>query len=197
MALRQKLNLKFAQRLILTPKMRQALYILQLPLMELKRFLQQKTIENPLLEEAGDYQENDQLQPGELTDNILQNAQQTSQEYFDSDNDNTSYGQEIQKKQNFKETLARYTPSLQEHLLQQLSLSGCAGSVYKTGEFIIGNIDENGYRRCSQEEIQEVLTVSKTDTGRALKLIHSFDPPGVGAQNLKECLLIQLKLKNK
>jgi len=197
MALRQKLNLKFAQRLVLTPKMRQALYILQLPLMELKRFLQQKMIENPLLEEAGDYQESGQLQSEELTDNILRNAQQASQEYFDTDNDNTSYGQEIQKKQNFKETLTRYAPSLQEHLLQQLSLSGCAASVYKTGEFIIGNIDGNGYSHCSLEEIQEILGAGKIDTARALKLIHSFDPAGVGAQNLKECLLIQLKRKNK
>ncbi len=197
MVLRQNLSLKFAQRLVLTPRMRQALYILQLPLLELKRFLQEKMIENPLLEEADDYQGKEELQSEEIIDNILRNEQQTTQEYFDSDNDNTSYGQETQKKHTYKETLARYAPSLQEHLLQQLSLSGATTSEYKTGVFIIGNIDENGYLHSSQEEMQEILGAEVADIQRALKLIQSFDPPGVGAQNLKECLLIQLKQKNK
>lgn len=197
MTLTQKVNLKLTQRLVLTPKMRQALYILQLPLLELKRFLQEKMIENPLLEEAEDKQEKEQLQSEEVIDNILQNEQLTSPEYFDSDNDNTSYSQELRKKQAFRETLIKYTPSLQEHLLQQLGLSGCTPPVYKNGQFIIGNIDENGYLHTSVQELQETLGAGKADIQKALTLIHSFDPPGIGAQNLKECLLIQLKQKNK
>ena len=106
--------------------MRQALYILQLPQLELKRFLQEKMIENPVLEEADDSSE-------DVIDNLIQN-EQTADEYFDSDNDNTSYSQEAQKKQAFKESLVSYTPSLQEHLLQQLSLSGCTPPEYKIGE---------------------------------------------------------------
>ncbi|MCQ9208481.1 MAG: RNA polymerase factor sigma-54, partial [Omnitrophica bacterium] len=195
MSLQQKLTLKLTQRLALTPKMRQSLYILQLPLMELKRFLQEKMVENPLLEEAENVQEKDEpTDSEELIESILR---ETQQEYFDSDNDNTSYSQEIQKKQNFKESLARYVPSLQENLLQQLSLSTASSSDYKIGQFIIGNIDENGYLQCSVEEIQEILGVSKKDSLQALRLIQSFDPPGVGAQNLKDCLVIQLKQKNK
>lgn len=187
MALRQRMHVKLAQRLVLTPKMRQALYILQLPLMELKRFLQEKMIENPLLEETE-----------EVIDNLLQNDN-LSAEYPDSatDNYNSSYTQQLQEKQAFKESLASYAPSLQEQLLQQLSLSGATGSVYRTGAFIIGNIDENGYLRCSLQDVQEILGADKTDSQKALNLIHSFDPPGVGAENLKQCLLIQLKQKNK
>lgn len=196
MVLSQKLNLKFAQRLVLTPKMRQALYILQLPLMELRRFLQEKMIENPLLEQADDYQVKEDLRSEEIINNALQNESNLP-EYFDSDNDNTSYGQESQKKQTFKETLASYHPSLQERLLEQLSLSGCAPSLYKIGVFIIGNIDENGYRHCTAEEIHQILEAGKAEIEQALALIQSFDPPGVGAENLKECLLIQLKQKNK
>ena len=196
MVLKQKINLKLTQRLALTPKMRQALYILQLPLLELKRFMQEKMVENPLLEEVEDYQNKEELSSEDAIDNILQN-EQLSQEYFDSDNDNTSYGQEIQKKQTFKETLVRYGPSLQEYLLRQLSLSGCTPSEYNIGQFIIGNIDENGYLHCSLQDLQEILEASKTEIQKALNLVHSFDPPGVGAQNLKECLLIQLKQKNK
>jgi RNA polymerase sigma-54 factor len=196
MALRQNLNLKLTQRLALTPKMRQALYILQLPLMELKRFLQEKMIENPLLEETDDYQVKDELRAEEVIENIIQNETERT-EYFDSDNDNTSYSQEVQKKQAFKETLPTYTPSLQEHLLRQLSLSSCTPSVYKIGQFIIGNIDENGYLHTTVEEIQQILGASIIDIKKALDLIHSFDPPGVGAENLKDCLIIQLRLKNK
>ncbi|MBL7085267.1 MAG: RNA polymerase factor sigma-54 [Candidatus Omnitrophica bacterium] len=196
MTLKQRINLKFAQRLVLTPKMRQALYILQLPLLELKRFLQEKMIENPLLEEADEYQVKEDLQSEELIDNVLQNEKNLP-EFFDTDNDNTSYGQEIQKKQTFKETLVTSTPSLQEHLLRQLSVSGCAPSIYKSGTFIIGNIDENGYLHCSPKEMHEILDTSRMDIRRALNLIHTFDPPGVGAQDLKECLLIQLRQKNK
>ena len=196
MVLRQKLNLKFAQRLVLTPKMRQALYILQLPLMELKRFLQERMIENPLLEVTNDYQVKEDLHSEEIIDNILQNEPNLP-EYFDSDNDNTSYSQEIQKKLTFKETLANYPPSLQERLLEQLSLSGPTPSLYKISVFIIGNIDENGYRHCSAQEIDQILQASKLEIRQSLALIQSFDPPGVGAENLKECLLIQLKQRNK
>ncbi|NQT00051.1 MAG: RNA polymerase sigma-54 factor, partial [Candidatus Omnitrophica bacterium] len=190
------MNLKFSQRLVLTPKMRQALYILQLPLMELRTFLQEKMVENPLLEESEDYQLKEDLRSEEAIDNILQN-EKLAQEYFDSDNDNTSYGQELQKKQAFKESLATYKPSLQEHLLRQLSLSGCTPEEYKIGQFIIGNVDENGYLHISSEEMQEILAVGKKEIQGALRLVQSFDPPGVAAQNLKECLLIQLKQKHK
>lgn len=197
MALQQKVSLKLTQRLALTPKMRQSLYILQLPLMELKRFLQEKMIENPLLEEAEDSPEKEERDSQEeIIENILQ-SEQGRQEYFDSDEDNTSYGQEIQKKKSYKESLARYIPSLQEQLLQQLSLSGCTPLQYQIGQAIIGNIDENGYLQCTMEEIQEILPADKKDIQEALQLIQTFDPPGVGARNLKECLVIQLRQKNK
>ena len=156
MALKQRLNLKLSQRLVLTPQMRQALHILQLPLMELRRFLRERMTENPLLEEPDDYQTKEEARSEEWIDNVLQN-EPGEQEYFDSDNDNTSYSQELQKKQAFKESLATYAPSLQEYLLQQLSLCGVGGAVYKIGEFIIGNIDENGYLQCTLAEIQEII----------------------------------------
>lgn len=183
MALKQRLNLRLTQRLILTPKMRQALHILQLPLLELKRFLRQEMLENPFLEEE------------EIIDNLLDNKQ-LAPDYSESDNYNTSYGQDIQKKKDYQETLATYAPSLQEHLLRQLGLSSPNPILYKTAEFIIGNIDENGYRHCSHQEIQQILGVGKSDIYKALNLIYTFDPPGAGAEDLKECLFIQLKQKN-
>jgi RNA polymerase sigma-54 factor len=196
MPLKQKINLKLAQRLALTPKMRQSLYILQLPLMELKRFVREQMVENPLLEEPEDFQVKEDLRAEDVIRDIAKN-EQNPPEYFDSDNDNTSYSEEMQKKQAFKETLPTYTPSLQEHLLRQLSLSGCTPRTYKIGQFIIGNIDENGYLHTSLKEIQEILKENIPDIREALKLIHTFDPPAIGAQDLKECLLIQLAQKKK
>ncbi|MFC1631485.1 RNA polymerase factor sigma-54 [Candidatus Omnitrophota bacterium] len=196
MAIKQRLNIKMSQRLALTPKMRQALYILQLPLMELKRFMQERMIENPLLEETEDYELKDDLRADEIIENIIERGQDLP-EYFDGDNDNTSYSQEARKKQAFKETLLQYAPSLQEHLLRQLSLMSSGPGEYQIGQFIIGNLDENGYLHTNCDEIQEILNVSAGEIDQALKLIQSFDPSGVGAQNLKECLLIQLKQKNK
>ncbi|MBN3038112.1 MAG: RNA polymerase factor sigma-54 [Candidatus Omnitrophica bacterium] len=197
MAITQKLNLKLSQRLALTPKMRQSLYILQLPLMELKRYLQEKMIENPLLEEIDEeYQIKEELQEEQAIDNLLQNELENA-EYFDNEEDNTSYSQEIQRKKDYRESLAQYAPSLQEHLLQQLSISGCTPQVYNIGQFVIGNIDENGYLHTSLEELREILEVSIYDIQGVLKLIQSFDPPGVAAQSLKECLLIQLRQQNK
>ncbi|MBN2097099.1 MAG: RNA polymerase factor sigma-54 [Candidatus Omnitrophica bacterium] len=189
--------MKLAQRLVLTPNMRQALHILQLPLLELKKYLQEKVVENPLLEESNEEQEKEQTQTDELLDNLLQN-QTEAPEYFDSDNDNTSYGQEQQKKQAYKESLLRYSPSLQEHLIQQLNLSsGLTPAQYQIGQLIIGNVDENGYLDATLEELRETSLAGKAEIKKVLSLIQTFDPPGVGSSSLKECLLIQLKQQNK
>ncbi|MFH1046632.1 MAG: RNA polymerase factor sigma-54 [Candidatus Omnitrophota bacterium] len=198
MALRQQLNLKLTQRLVLTPKMRQALYILQLPLMELRRYLQEKMIENPLLEEGeqSEYEVKPEAQREELVDNLVKNEELAS-DYQNVDIDNSAYAQgELQKKKTYQESLLQYAPSLQEYLLQQLSLSGCTPEVYHIGQFIIGNIDENGYLQTALDEISEILDVAVADIQGVLQLIQSFDPPGIGAQNLQQCLLIQLKQKN-
>jgi RNA polymerase sigma-54 factor len=84
---------------------------------------------------------------------------------------------------------------LQEHLLKQLHLQKLDQTSYLVGEELIGNIDEDGYLRIDLNEISTKLNVSLSKVRKILSLVQQFDPAGVGARDLKECLLIQLKAK--
>ena len=87
-------------------------------------------------------------------------------------------------------------PPLMEQLHEQLILSDLAGTDVEIAEFIIGNIDDRGYLTCSAEEVSEALGSPLEDVERNLKVIQGFDPLGVGARGLQECLSIQLTLRD-
>ena len=84
-------------------------------------------------------------------------------------------------------------PSLADHLAWQLSVSICTETVRKIAEAIIGNLDENGYLTATLDEIAQSGNYSMEDVEEALAMVQEFDPPGVGARDLQECLLMQLK----
>jgi RNA polymerase sigma-54 factor len=75
----------------------------------------------------------------------------------------------------------------------QLSVSICSREVRKIAESIIGNLDENGYLTATLEEIAQAGNYSMEDVEEALAMVQEFDPPGVGARDLQECLLMQLQ----
>ena len=83
--------------------------------------------------------------------------------------------------------------SLEDALREQLLLTDLSEDDRAIGEYIIGNIDEDGFLRTPVEDIADVLGIQVGDVERVLTAIHAFDPPGVGARNLRECLLIQLR----
>jgi len=83
--------------------------------------------------------------------------------------------------------------SLEDALREQLLLTDLSEDDRAIGEYIIGNIDEDGFLRSRVEDIADVLGAQVGDVERVLRVIHLFDPPGVGARNLRECLLIQLR----
>jgi RNA polymerase sigma-54 factor len=83
--------------------------------------------------------------------------------------------------------------TLYDHLIEQLSFSKLTPEEYEIGEYIIGNIDDSGYLSCSLEEIVDSLKSDAALTEKILRIIQTFDPPGVGARNLRESLLIQLR----
>ncbi|MCI0405583.1 MAG: RNA polymerase factor sigma-54, partial [candidate division Zixibacteria bacterium] len=87
-------------------------------------------------------------------------------------------------------------PSLYEHLLEQLSFTKLSDEDIHIGEFIIGNIDDSGYLSCPLEEIITILKCDPLKAKEVLELIQTFDPVGVGARDLRESLLIQLRQKN-
>ncbi len=86
-------------------------------------------------------------------------------------------------------------PTLQEHLSRQLEILANSDFERQIGELIIGNIDDDGYFRCSAEDVVRLVKTDILTVGKVLSSVQSFDPAGVGARDLRECLLLQLKAK--
>ncbi len=96
----------------------------------------------------------------------------------------------------FQMDLITKKPTLQDVLLRQLGMFTNTDEEFRIGQEIIGNIDENGYLKASVEEIATALGLAPEKAEKVLKLVQEFEPAGVGARSLPECLLIQLKLAN-
>ncbi|MBU4346572.1 MAG: RNA polymerase factor sigma-54, partial [Candidatus Omnitrophica bacterium] len=164
---------KLTYKLRLTPQMRLAISLLQMPLVKLQDYVKQQIDENPLLEI-----ENKEIPPGEVE--------------FDF---NYSSNEDEEEKQNYRENLISKPTTLAEHLLNQLHLFVNSDEEGKIGEVIINNIDDNGYLKSSIEEIEKLCKADVTSCKKVLSLIQTFDPIGVGARDLRECLLLQIKAK--
>jgi len=206
MAFELKQNLKLAQQLIMTPQLQQAIKLLQLSRLELVDAVQQELEENPMLEEAPvDEESEDDLQPeveeiraaerpAELT------GEGDGKEEFDWDSYLEDYGpvgvsyQREEVEGPTWENILSWKPSLIDHLSWQLRLSKLSELEVRVGEQILGNIDGNGYLTSSVEEIAEAEKVETAFVEGVLKKIQEFDPPGVAARDLKECLLIQARI---
>ena len=188
---------KLSQKLTLTPYMRQSLRMLELPLLELKDYLEAQLEENPTLKREETSSE-DSL-PYEKIEKFIQ------QERNLTDFSSIQSQEEVAKKHDYKKTLISKAPTLEEHLLKQLRTFSLDKQSRRIGEYILTNLDKNGYLNLSLEEIASKLNkkkapdekITKKDIEKVLGLIYNFDPPGICARNLKECLLIQLRLKNK
>lgn len=196
------LNVEQTQRLIMTPELRQAITVLQLSALELSMYIEQQLEENPLLElreegvdrgeEAGVEAEEKPAGEEELD---KKEYDLDWEEYFQDSSDlgvirqERTQGQEEYSYENF----LSQSMTLSEHLLFQLNLTPYKGEDRFIGEYIIGNLDEHGYLRMPLEEVALRLDVSESSAADILKVIQGFDPPGVGARNLEECLLIQVK----
>ena len=180
----------------LTPQMRQSIHILQLPLFELKTYLEQQIEENPAIEDLpreSELKERAQDLEIERLTELIDQDRRDFEDGFDSGHSQL----ELRKKQGYQESLIIKQQTLHEHLLRQLRLQPLNKADYKIGELLIGEIDENGYFQGSLEIISENLKVSPQNTQSMLSLIQTFEPSGAGSRNLKECLLIQLNSKGK
>jgi len=213
-----RLELKLSQKLIMTPQLQQAIKLLQLSRLELVQSVSQELIENPVLEEltpenADDSPEGeDSAVPEtptgaeslaeappeqERAEEIKSDLELGPQwdEYLNELGDGRDYGSvEADDKElpSYDQTLTRL-PSLSDHLLWQINLSTSDPIVVKAGEWIIGNLDDDGYLRSTLEELSQQSGIPLKVTEQALVFIQGFDPTGVGARDLRECLLIQIK----
>jgi len=207
MSLEMRLELKLAQKLVMTPQLQQAIKLLQLSRLELSQLVQQEMLENPVLEELigeDDREDMDARAAEESTSAAEEDVPETPEidvfdmkwdNYIDTDADRDpgAYSDLPDEGVSYEQTLSR-TPTLSDHLLWQLNLTVTDKLTRQLGEVIIGNIDDNGYLRdVTVEDIAGLAGVTLKKVEKALDLVQEFDPPGVGARNLQECLLIQAR----
>jgi len=199
LSLYQRLEMKMR----LAPQIIQSIEILQLPTLELQQRVTQEMLENPIL---------DQLEPGtEPVDN---------QDVDEHEDERTTDESEFDKLEEMEQRLSDYSSqaparprnlerdpkleamqntaapsiSLQQYLADQLNLLELDPTTRTIAENIIYNLDDNGYLQYSLEDIVESMPPGTTvaQTERVLLVVQSLDPPGIGARDLKECLLLQL-----
>ena len=205
MALEQKLQVKLAQKLILTPSLQLAIKLLPMTTLELSEVLTQEMVENPLLEEmpleeppSGDGEaQTDQVEteagPAADKGDTWDDA---DYEYFFGEYLDAGYRprvpQEVKELPPIENTLATAS-SLTDHLMWQLSVQTDEEPTREIGAAIIGNLDEDGYLVASVDEIVAMRTWSVAAVERALHYVQQFDPIGIAARDLQECLLLQIR----
>jgi RNA polymerase sigma-54 factor len=206
--LQPKLHLKLAQKQILTPGLVQMVSVLALNRLELREMITQEMVANPMLEELTD---ESQVAEQDYTEETFIKAETEKvpetepanpfdefdinsffNQYLDSGGGNGNSEHEVIEKPSFEKFISS-PQGLTEHLNWQLSVTVCNETVREIAEVIIGNLDEDGYLRASLEEIAKNGSYLIEDVEEALATVQEFDPLGVGARNLRECLLTQLK----
>ncbi len=188
MRLNYDLTLEQSQKLIMTPELRQAIQLLQYSSLELKEYLSKEMEENPLLE----LERNDDN--SQTIENLKEDKDIDFKEFLESFDD-ISYRSEIDRsKEDFSyENYVSYTPTLKDYLIEQLNLVTIGAREYKIAENIINNINDVGYLSVPVSEIASYLSVAVEEVEMMLTVIQSFDPLGVGARDLRECLYLQVK----
>lgn len=192
-------NLSIQQKLLqkLSPQQIQMIKLLELPAIQLEQRVKRELEENPVLEvdenhREGEQQEEEDKEPKEDSD--------ISIEDYLNDEPSYKYKTNNYSKDDKKEDIPFSIGStFHEYLSEQLGLVRLNEHEQRLAEYIIGNIDEDGYLRRDVESMVDDLAfsmnieVSDAEMERMLEVVQELDPPGIGARDLRECLLIQLK----
>lgn len=192
----------------LSPAQIQVIRMLELPTLEFEERIQQELEENPVLEE-GSSKDEFQNEEDEYIEsegrNELENEDFNLDEYISDDEvpDYRLYANNYSKDDKQEDIPFSSGMTFHEYLISQLGLQNINEQEKQITEFIIGNIDEDGYLRRSVESItddlafQVGLEITDEEVAKLVRIIRQFDPPGVGAVSLQECLLMQLQRKEK
>jgi len=215
MALEQKLNLRLSQRLVMTPSLQQAIKLLQMSKLELEEILTQEMVENPLLEEEqeeapepetaerAEARQEEVAAPPPDTAAPTEPPPEKERDSFDEIDFDTYFQDYIESAYNprqyeeseavpLENTLSR-PQGLPEYLNWQLSMSDAPESVREIANYLIGNVDEDGYLRVTRDEIRAAGYTDDPEVEKALDVVRSFDPPGVCAFDLPDCLMLQIR----
>ena len=193
--MQQNLNVSLQQ--VLAPQLQQSLQILQVPMLELRNLIQQEIQANPVLEEeiTEPSIEDRQREQDEFKEEFERLAK-LDEEWRDYMAQNNSYSgksqEEEERRQFFFDSIISHE-TLQQHLMEQLNNGDLQGDDRKTAELIIGNIDDLGFLQSPLEETAQNTGMALEDLQRVLDVIQTFHPVGVGARDLRDCLLIQLR----
>jgi len=194
--MKQYLKLNLSQKL--SPQQIQLMKLIQLPTLDFEQKIQREIEENPALEE------NKSLTDNENGDEYSESDEINIDDYLNYD-DTPSYKLNTRNTSNSEDKNIPYsaTISFTEYLLSQLKPISMDEKMMKVAEFLVGSIDESGYIRLTIDEIiddlafTQNLIVNEEEINNVLEIIHEFDPAGVGAMSLQDCLIIQLKRKEK
>ncbi|PKP11385.1 MAG: RNA polymerase sigma-54 factor [Bacteroidetes bacterium HGW-Bacteroidetes-4] len=198
--LKQRLQQKLLQKL--SPQQIQMIKLLEIPTMQLHQRIKKELEENPALEEGAEY-DSDQADEGINEEKELEEF--SLEDYLADQDDTPAYklrANNYSKDDERKEIPFSMGSTFHESLLTQLGLRVLSDFEKKLAEYIIGNIDDDGYLRRDLDAIVDDLAfalnmeTSLEQLKKVLEVIQDFDPPGVGATNLQECLLIQIRKRD-
>ncbi len=204
MGMNQKLSMKQTTELRMTPQLQQAIKLLQLSRMELEKAIRKEIEENPVLEEASDGPGDPVEKTAKTEDNTIDSApadlDPRKQEEFDweayveSQNKPSPIGQagDFDEIMNYENMISAHQ-TLYDYLMWQVNLFGFNEEEAAMASLLINYVDDDGYIKTPLEQIAEEENVPVKELEEIIPFIHEFDPPGVGARNLQECLLIQAR----
>ncbi|ACM20634.1 RNA polymerase sigma-54 factor RpoN [Geotalea daltonii FRC-32] len=210
MAIEMRQQMKLSQQLVMTPQLQQAIKLLQLSRLELQDVVRQELEENPLLDEVPEAEETKEVEQLELSEKepepevsvtefqeVTAGAETREMDWESYlDGYNYSAGEQYyddEERPSFENLLTKKS-TLSDHLMWQLSLTRLSDEEMQVGTEIIGNIDEDGYFRASLAEVATVCGTNESAVETVLRRVQEFDPPGVAARDLGECLLLQVKV---
>ncbi|HEX2438984.1 MAG TPA: RNA polymerase factor sigma-54 [Methylomirabilota bacterium] len=214
MAMEARLSLRQSQRVVMTPLLQQAIQLLQLSTLELQEVVQKELLENPLLEEVAPETDNPEAAAAPATPDApaptpvepapvepLPTSERQTDDLpfdltavmFDDHEERSLVAQEDREELPF-ENIVRSTSSLTDHLDEQMRFTIEDPLLRRIANEIIGNLDEDGYLRAELAEIAERCQTTVDQVEKVLMLVQAFDPPGVAARSIQECLLLQLKI---
>jgi RNA polymerase sigma-54 factor len=208
MAIEIKQQLKLSQQLVMTPQLQQAIKLLQLSQLELVNLVEQELQENPVLEESMELEDDVNREPEPAPEPAEASSEEPVEAPEPTDNqkiediDWQSYidsypqtgvgtGAPDDERRSLEANLTR-RPTLTEHLEWQLQLLELGAEEHEAARWVVGNLDDDGYFRSSVEEVARQSGVPIPLVERALVFVQGLDPSGVGARDLRECLLQQL-----
>ncbi len=184
------------QKLVMTPQLRQAIQLLQLPTLDLAQYVQNELLANPVLEEA------DPPAEGSADENRTSRADDDRidwEGYFAGGGGADSGWPSDPSDRDGDDDpvrLIRWEPSLAERLHVELRVASTCPKTLRIGEYLLGCIDDSGFFRGDVCDVAVALGAAESDVEAVLKLIQCLDPVGVGSRSVQECLELQISAKS-